>query len=130
MQELVTVLWECGWKVTQIGVGEEKKLIGCDYAFNLPLKELETLLKTTGYFLAVDNFLHHLAHNLRVPGTVLWGPSDPEIFGYKDQQNVQKSREFLRQDQFGFYHLDWVWPHKNDGWFDAETVYERIRERT
>jgi ADP-heptose:LPS heptosyltransferase len=127
MQDLVTILWECGYTVTQIGVGDERKLVGCDYAFNLSLKELEGLLKRVGCFLSVDNFLHHMAHFLKIPGTVLWGPSDSRIFGYKDQQNIDSDRQFLRLDQFGFYHLDWVWPHK-DKWLDAETVYEKMRE--
>ena len=128
MQSLVSILTAKGHKIIQVGVGSEPKILGCEYVFDLPLKDLEEFTKKVGYFLAVDNFFHHMAYCLRVPGIVLWGPSDSRLFGYEDQRNIGNGREYLRSDQFGFYHLDWVWPHERDGWLDAETVYEKMKE--
>lgn len=129
MQELVDLMVVKGHKIIQVGIKDEVKLQGCEYCFDLPLRDLEKLLVKTGYFLSVDNFLHHMAHCLKVPGAVLWGPSDSRIFGYHDQLNIGKNREYLRPDQFGFYHLDWVWTHQDKGWYDPQTVYDILQRK-
>jgi ADP-heptose:LPS heptosyltransferase len=112
-----------GWGLIQVGIGDERKLDGCEYKWNLRLNELEALVRAVGYFIACDNFLHHLAYSLGVQGVVLFGPSDPEIFGYRypTQLNIIKSRELLRKDQFGFY-KDYVWEHAREGWYEPEEI--------
>ena len=112
-----------GYNLIQIGIGNEKKLSGCKHCFDMNLPGMEALLKDTGYFISVDNFLHHAAHTLGVSGIVLWGPSDPEIFGYRDQVNMIKDRALLRPDQFGFYHLDYIWPNAAAGWYSPDMIY-------
>jgi hypothetical protein len=111
------------YRLIQIGLGNESRLTGCDYAWNLRLSDVEKLVKEVGYFISIDNFLHHLAYNLDVPGTVIFGPSDPEIFGYKTQINVIKDRSLLRTDQFGFW-KGYKWPHSDTGWYPAEVIYK------
>ena len=122
IQELCDLLIKDGYHLIQVGLGSEKRLTGCEYRFDMPLMDLEKLLKDTGYFLAVDNFLHHAAHSLGISGIVLFGPSDPEVFGYKDQVNIIKDRSLIRTDQFGFYHLDYVWPNASSGWYPPEII--------
>ena len=115
------------YKLIQVGKGDEQRInlgIGApiSYKFDLPLPEVEKLLAEAGFFIAVDNMLHHMAHYLSVPGIVLWGPSDPELFGYKDQVNIIKDRSLLRKDQFGFYKGDYKWEHATTGWYPPEVV--------
>jgi len=127
MNELCKLLRE-EYHLIQIGVTGEDTLLYCQESkFNLPLTELESLVKDVGNFIAIDNFLHHLAYSIGVSGTVLWGPSDPNLFGYATQNNIIKSREFLRKDQFGYY-KDYKWEHTQDGWLKPEEVISGIRE--
>lgn len=113
-----------GWNVIQIGTPGEHQICG-DFRTGLTLPEIEKLLLDVGHFIAIDNFLHHMAYHLGVKGVTLWGPSDPLIFGYPTQQNIIKSREFLREDQLGFY-KGWEWKHKQGGWYEAEEVLRKI----
>ena len=116
-----------GWNFCQVGVGDEYKIPGCEYKFNLTLPELEKLALDVGHFIAIDNFYHHMAYSLGIKGVTLFGPSDPLIFGYPTQTNILKSREFLRKDQFGFY-KDYKWKNAQEGWYEAEEVIRRILE--
>lgn len=64
------------------------------------MDELEALVKGARFFVSVDTFLQHFAslHGLR--GVVVWSQSDPAIFGYSDNINVYRSKEYFRQYQF------------------------------
>lgn len=88
--------------IVQIGVSGEQKLVE-DFRVNLKLIEIAQLLKDCYTWISVDNFLPHLAHLVDKPGIVLWGVSDPNIFGYKDNKNLLKARKYLRQNQFGIW---------------------------
>jgi len=93
------------WHIVQIGVTEEVKLVE-DFRINLPLKVIGDLLMDENLhtWISVDNFLPHLAHVVGCkPGVVLWGVSDPNIFGYRENKNLLKARKYLRQDQFGIW---------------------------
>jgi hypothetical protein len=116
-----------GWGLTQLGICDERKLDGCDYKWNLSLSDVEELVRAVGYFISCDNFLHHLAYSIGVQGVVLFGPSDPLIFGYPTQLNVLKNRDWLRKDQFGFY-KDYVWEHSREGWYEAEEVLKIMED--
>lgn len=90
------------YDIVQIGVEGEQKLVD-DFRVNLPLVEIGFLVKDCYTWISVDNFLPHLAHLVEKPGIVLWGPSDPNIFGYKENKNLLKARKYLRQNQFGIW---------------------------
>lgn len=122
--ELVLLLSE-HYRCIQVGIGAYERIPGCEYVWDKPLKEVEDLALDVGYFIAIDNFLHHMAYQFKIPGVVIWGPSDPLIFGYESQGNIIKDRKYLRKDQFGFYR-DYIWEHDKDGWYSAEEVYGRI----
>jgi hypothetical protein len=42
----------------------------------------------------------HLAWSEGKPGIVLWGISDPLIFGHPENTNLLKGREYLASNQF------------------------------
>ena len=70
------------------------------------LHEVEDLLKAHDLFMSVDNFLPHLAHVMKKRGIVLWGKSDPAIFGYPENVNLLKDPKFLRKRQFDIWEAE------------------------
>jgi len=111
------------YDIVQIGVNGEKKLVE-DFRKNLHLREVGKLVQDCYTWISVDNFLPHLAHLIGKPGIVLWGVSDPNIFGYKENKNLLKARKYLRSMQFG------VWDgvkHDPNVFVTADKVIEAVR---
>ena len=96
----VTTNGKC--EIIQIGTAGEERLVE-DCRFNLPFKDLKELLESADAFICVDNFLHHFAHYYGIRGIVIFGQSDPNLFGYKENVNLLKDRKYLRDKQF------WWW---------------------
>jgi ADP-heptose:LPS heptosyltransferase len=88
--------------IIQIGVEGETKLVN-DFRKGLSLDQIKKLISECDFWMSVDNFLPHLAHHIPKPGVVLWGYSDPNIFGYKENLNLLKNRNYLRKDQFNIW---------------------------
>jgi hypothetical protein len=66
-------------------------------------KEIIDLVNWSDIWISIDSFLPHLcAFKKLKPGIVVWGKSDPEMFGYKHNTNLLKSRDNLRpgKEQF------------------------------
>jgi ADP-heptose:LPS heptosyltransferase len=111
-----------GQKVVQIGVEGEEKLTK-DFRKNLPFKEIEKLIQECDIWVSVDNFLPHMAHHLKKPGIVLFGQSDPKIYGYPENQNLLADRKYLRTDQF----LIWEQAeYIKEAFVSSDTVLENI----
>jgi ADP-heptose:LPS heptosyltransferase len=111
------------YDIIQIGVEGEEQLVE-DFRVDLPISDIKNLLRCADTWISVDNFLPHLAHLLKKPGIVLWGESDPNIFGYPENKNLLKSRRNLRPDQFG------IWDgrtHRPEIFVDAEVVINAVR---
>lgn len=70
----------------------------------LPEQEIIGLVNWCNCWCSTDSFLPHLVkyYNLK-PGIVLWGKSDPEIFGYPENINLLGDRKNLRPDQFRWW---------------------------
>ena len=94
--ELIKLLREKNIHVTQVGVAGEEEFEVDEVKFNLPLKELIALMKECDYWISVDNFFQHMAYANDKPGFVLFGQSDPNIFGHKENTNILKDRSYLR----------------------------------
>lgn len=73
---------------------------------NEPIDELEKLLKSADYVICVDSFLQHFCWSIGVKAIVLWGTSDPLIFGHEENINLLKNREYLRPNQFDTWEGD------------------------
>jgi ADP-heptose:LPS heptosyltransferase len=122
--EVVEVLKD-DYDIIQIGIKEEKQLVS-DFRPNLKLKQIGELLLDAHChtFISVDNFLPHLAHLVGKQGVVLWGISDPNIFGYPEHKNLLKARKYLRENQFGIW--DGITYDKNV-FVPPEKVIETVR---
>lgn len=101
-KELVSILSK-KYEIIQVGTGNEEKIPGCDYKFNLPMAELKKLLDSCDHWISVDNFFHHFAHYYKRYGTVIFAKSNPSIFGYKENNNILKDKKYLRNDQFDLW---------------------------
>lgn len=88
--------------VIQVGVEGEKQLVE-DFRKNLSIPELTDLINECRTWISVDSFFQHLAWDIGKPGIVLWGQSDPIIFGHPENTNLLKDRKYLREKQF------WWW---------------------
>ena len=101
---LIPKIKEFGYKLIQIGRKDEVPLTGMDdYWWDYPLSFLSEYTKTCSGWIGVDNFFQHLVNcvDTEVKGVVIWGVSDPLIFGYDYNTNILKGRKYLRPDQFG-----------------------------
>ncbi len=65
-----------------------------------PLDELENLVKSAKAVICCDSFLQHFCWSVGVKAIVLWGTSDPLIFGHAENINLLKSRAYVRVEPF------------------------------
>jgi ADP-heptose:LPS heptosyltransferase len=84
--------------IVQIGLKGEVPLVEDFRTYSFP--ELKEFIKEMTFFISVDNFFPHFCHHYGRHGIVLFGTSDPNLFGYPDNVNLLKDRSYLRPDQF------------------------------
>ena len=102
---LIKKLHDHNYTVLQVGVKEEKQLID-NCKMNLPLSELRKLLDSCYFWISVDNFFPHFASYYGKPGVVIFGKSDPDIFGHDENYNILKNKNFLRKRQFDVWEAE------------------------
>lgn len=108
--------------MVQVGVDGEEQLVE-DFRKNLSLDELAKLVNECRTWISVDSFFQHFCWDLGKSGIVLWGQSDPKIFGHPENINILKDRSYLRYNQF------WMWeqcPYREDCWVDPETIVQKL----
>lgn len=89
-------------EVIQVGIEGEQQLVPTFHK-NLSLSSLAELVKNCKTWISVDSFFQHFCWDLSKPGIVLFGQSDPNIFGHIENINLLKDRKYLREKQF------WLW---------------------
>lgn len=94
-----------GHYLIQIGTQGEVKFKGIvdEIKFNLSLDDLGKLVDECDIWIGVDNFFPHFCNLRKKFGIVLFGQSDPEIFGYKENINILKDKKYLREKQFDIW---------------------------
>jgi ADP-heptose:LPS heptosyltransferase len=110
--------------IIQIGVEGEEQLVP-DFRKNLPLSALRELLQECRTWISCDSFFQHLAWDEGKPGIVLWGPSDPLIFGHSENTNLLKDRSYLVEDQFIWWEAT---EHSNDRFVTPTEVLQHLKE--
>jgi ADP-heptose:LPS heptosyltransferase len=119
-----TLIEKIGEPVIQVGVEGEKQLVE-DFRKNLSVDELCALLKECRTWIGVDSFFQHLAWRENKKGIVLWGPSDPVIFGHPENINLLKDRSHLVENQFIWWEAH---EHRNDRFVKPQVVLEYLKE--
>lgn len=95
--------------VVQVGVDGEEQIVE-DFRRNLPIADLRKLIRECRTWVSVDSFFQHLAWDEKKPGIVLWGVSDPLIFGHPENVNLLRDRKHLAKNQF----LWWEYTEHSD----------------
>ena len=103
--EVIALLKKKDFYVIQIGAPGEIQLTE-DFRPGMKLKDLSKLMIQCRALIAVDNFFPHFAALNKKPCIVLWGKSDPLIFGHAQNHNLLKSRSFLRSNQFDIWETE------------------------
>lgn len=123
--QLIPMIKTLNEPIVQVGSNNESALSGIDdLRLNLSLDHLGELIGLSKTWVSVDSFFQHYAWHLGKPGVVLWGQSDPNIFGHPENINLLKDRKYLRDKQF------WLWEqteYNPDAFVQAETVFESIK---
>ncbi len=96
-----------------------------DFRKNLNLKDLAQLILACNTWISVDTFFQHYAWSLGKKGVVVWGQSDPNIYGHAENENLLLNRSFLTSNQFLMWEMI---PYRNDCWVDPKTVLESVQK--
>lgn len=118
-KEIIAVIDE---PIVQVGIEGEEQLVE-DFRKNLSLEELAALVQECKTWISVDSFFQHFCWDLGKPGIVIWGQSDPKIFGHPENINILKGRSYLRSNQF------WMWEqceYRDDCWELPELIIREI----
>lgn len=110
--------------IVQVGVDGEEQLVD-DFRRNLPLSDLRMLIKECRTWVSCDSFFQHLAWDEGKPGIVLWGPSDPLIFGHPENVNLLKDRKYLAPNQFLWWEFT---DHSDDRFVGPEQVLRHLNK--
>lgn len=104
--ELLSMLKKHDIHITQLGTIEEKPLVPLidDHFINQPFDLIKQKLDEMDAWISVDNFFQHFCAFHKKPGFVIWGPSDPKLFGHDMHVNIQRQFPKLRAEQFAYWH--------------------------
>lgn len=116
-KELISLINE---PIIQVGVEGEEQLVE-DFRKNLSIPELSALIGECRTWIGVDSFFQHLCWDLKKPGIVLWGQSDPNIYGHPENTNLLKGREYLMQNQFLMWEMV---PYRKDCFVSPKEVIQ------
>jgi ADP-heptose:LPS heptosyltransferase len=103
-KELAELL-ELSHEVIQLG-GNEDAQVAKDVRRNLPHEQVCELIKWSDTGVCVDSYLQHAFWEVGKPAIVLFGISDPIIFGHPENVNLLRDRKFLRERQFDLYYTN------------------------
>jgi ADP-heptose:LPS heptosyltransferase len=105
------------------------KLLSVDYevveVVKEPLDKLEKLLKEAKHVICCDSFLQHFCWHTGVRAVVLWGSSDPLIFGHSENINILKDRKYVRPNQFDTWENE---PCNPQAFVSPKAVIRRLKE--
>jgi ADP-heptose:LPS heptosyltransferase len=110
------------YEVIQVGIEGEQALVS-DFRKNLSLEKLKHLIESCDTWVSVDSFFQHYCWDIGKPGVVLFGQSDPAIFGHTENINLYADKRYFREKQF------WLWEQTNlikESFVDPKAVLDSI----
>ena len=120
-KELIEMIDE---PIVQVGIEGEKQLVS-DFRKDLPITELRKLIQECRTWISCDSFFQHLGWDEGKKGIVLWGVSDPLIYGHPENINLLADRKHLAENQF----LWWEFvEHQNERFVKPKIVLEHLKE--
>jgi ADP-heptose:LPS heptosyltransferase len=120
-KELIAMIDE---PIVQVGIEGEAQLVS-DFRKNLPITELRKLIQECRTWISCDSFFQHLGWDEGKKGIVLWGVSDPLIYGHPENINLLADKKYLAENQF----LWWEFvEHQNERFVKPNIVLEHLKE--
>lgn len=110
--------------IVQVGINGEHQLVN-DFRKNLPLNELALLVNQCKTWISCDSFFQHFCWDIGKPGVVIFGQSDPNIFGHPENINLLKDRKYLREKQF------WIWEqaeYNEEAFVSPDVVVDALKK--
>jgi len=125
--KVVKSLKEKGYIVWQCGQGPEMRLKQADrHLWDMDLWALGEQIKNCNTWISVDNFFPHWALlQFGKPGIVIWGQSDPFIFGHEGNVNILKSESYLRERQFEMWEAA---TYNAEAFVEPQEVIDKVEE--
>lgn len=120
-QELVGLLSHEN-QIVQVGGNDDKQVVQ-DFRKNLAFDQVSELIHSCETAICVDSYLQHHCWFLDKKAIVLWGISDPLIFGHSMHLNLLKDRNFLRPNQFDLYYTN---EYKPEAFVTPKEVMENL----
>ncbi len=123
--QLVKLLEHSGHEVVQMGCTGEKQ-VAKSFLQDLKFEEAKQALLAHDTFISCDSYLQHLASLVGRRGIVLFGPSDPIIFGHSLHINLLKNRDYLRPKQFENWE---AWKSNDSAFVSPEAIMSALRSQ-
>ncbi len=125
-KELVSLIIGAGHNLIQVGAEGEEAMVS-DFRTNLSFDGVGELISTCDTAICVDSYLQHHMWFLNKKAIVLWGVSDPLIFGHSLHLNLLKDRSYLRPNQYDLYYQT---DHKPEAFVSPTEVVEALNTTT
>ncbi len=123
-KELANLLTD--YNVVQVGGNGDEQLTP-DFRRNISFNDLGDLILESDTAICVDSYLQHYYWFLKRRAIVLWGISDPVIFGHPENTNLLKDRKFLRPQQFDLYYVN---QYCTEAFVTPEDVIRELNQST
>lgn len=114
-------------EINQIGMDENELIDGVSNFYKgLNFKNLKKVVNEHDLWISIDSFLPHLCkcYNLK-SGIVLWGKSNPAIFGYSNNKNLLKDKKYLRSNQFDTWYKEKI---DKESFVDINVIIKEVKE--
>ncbi len=120
-QELAAKLQE-NHEVIQVAGNDDPQVVS-DVRRNLTFDEVGKLIGQSDGGICVDSYLQHHFWFVGRRAIVLFGISDPVIFGHPEHLNLLRDRSFLRPQQYDLYYVNQYAP---EAFVKPEEVIEAV----
>ncbi len=105
--------------------GSDDPQVAKDVRRNLPHAQVGELIKWSDTGVCVDSYLQHAFWERRKKAIVLFGISDPIIFGHPENVNLLRDRKYLRPRQYDLYYTN---EYCNEAFVTPEEVVKALSE--
>lgn len=123
------------YRILHIRTPEQPALKGTEL-LNLPFRELYAVFPLSTKRLFIDSFAQHVATALDLQSTVVWIGNKPEVFGYKENINIQPNVEHVRElnkfsylDQFDISGQIQQFPFNTVNMLDINKIIEAVNKQ-
>lgn len=123
------------YRILHLRTPDQPELAGTEL-LNLPFRELYAVFMLSEKRLFIDSFAQHVAAALDLQSTIVWIGNKPEVFGYKDNINIQPNANYVREinkfsylDQFDISGQIQQFPYDTINVLDINKIIEGVQKQ-